>query len=344
VLRPAHLAYYKTSAEYQLLRLLDLADVHSCTAIALKKHPHTIGLVSPVRTFYLQAETQEEVHEWIEAIEGARQTLLTTSTQSSLVKTVPRPGESPSIAQQQLPVIPPPPSHAYVTSSDSEVSLNTHRPTPASKAPTSDPPPQSAASKDLPKIVLSGYLMKCGSKRRNWRKRWFVLNGEKLIYSASHMVSRSLTSSHVAILITLCSFSKDTKPHREFAFSQIVDALGYDLPPKITSASPPTTSPPPHPSTAADDGDDAHKAHTFKIVTTKRTLLLCAPSEEEEIKWLGAISALIARRSGLPGNPGGVTKTTNPEAVSSNTATAPKGKAGRISATATESSALEKHL
>jgi hypothetical protein len=202
VLRPAHLAYYKTSAEYQLLRLLDLADVHSCTAVALKKHPHTIGLVSPLRTFYLHAEAQEEVHEWIEAIDGARQALLVSSTQSSLVKTVPKPSEPPAVVQQPPPTMPPPPSHAYITSSDSDVSLNTYRPT-SPKAAIHDPPPQSATSKDLPKIVLSGYLMKCGSKRRNWRKRWFVLNGEKLIYSASHMVSRSLTSSHVVILITL---------------------------------------------------------------------------------------------------------------------------------------------
>lgn len=55
---------------------------------------------------------------------------------------------------------------------------------------------------------------------------------------------------------------------------------------------------------SAPDGDDSHGSHTFKIVTTKRTLLLCAPSEEDEIKWLGAVRALIARRTGsgvLPG-------------------------------------------
>jgi len=39
------------------------------------------------------------------------------------------------------------------------------------------------------------------------------------------------------------------------------------------------------------------KNFTFKIVTTKRNLLLCAPSEEDEIKWLGAVRALIARRT-----------------------------------------------
>lgn len=78
----------------------------------------------------------------------------------------------------------------------------------------------------------------------------------------------------------------------------MLDALEYDLPahrqlpPPILS---PSSVPPP------SDSDEAHADHTFKIVTTQRTLLLCAPSEEDEIKWLGAVRALIARRSGVPG-------------------------------------------
>ena len=47
-----------------------------------------------------------------------------------------------------------------------------------------------------------------------------------------------------------------------------------------------------------EETEDAQKKHTFKIITTKKTFLLCAPSEEEEIKWLGAVRALIARRTG----------------------------------------------
>jgi hypothetical protein len=35
---------------------------------------------------------------------------------------------------------------------------------------------------------MSGYITKMG-KRRNWRKRWFLLNGEMLMYAGSHMVS-----------------------------------------------------------------------------------------------------------------------------------------------------------
>lgn len=48
----------------------------------------------------------------------------------------------------------------------------------------------------------------------------------------------------------------------------------------------------------AGSGD---KEHIFKIITPKKSFMLCAPSEEEEIKWLSAVRALIARRAaGVP--------------------------------------------
>ncbi|KAF8896478.1 pleckstrin-like protein [Infundibulicybe gibba] len=294
VLRPAHLAYYKSSAEYQLLRLLELSDVHSCTQVALKKHTNSFGLVSPVRTFYLQAKTPGEVQEWVKAIEDARQTLMATSTQNSVSSPIPIPHARDRLASHPPPpVSPSPPSHLShsqtITSSDSEdASPSNHR----SPAPTSPNRPHFASSpskspgvvaQDPAKTILSGYLMKCGSKRRNWRKRWFILTGEKLVYTASHM---------------------DPKPHRQFPFAEILDALEYDLPanrqnPTLISTS--VTSPP---VMSPAEGDDSHAVHTFKIVTTKRTLLLCAPNEEDEIKWLGAVRALIARRSGAGVVPG----------------------------------------
>ncbi|KIJ66897.1 hypothetical protein HYDPIDRAFT_108848 [Hydnomerulius pinastri MD-312] len=293
VLRPAHIAYYKTSAEYQLLRLLDLADVHSCTQVVLKKHTYTFGVVTTVRTFYLQAQSPDEVQQWVKAIQDAREALMMTSTQTSLTTTpIPIPGAQPS--SRRAIVTPSPPSHPShtqnITSSDSEdaspsaqrtySTSSQNRPVIASSPTRSQAPPRDASSK----IVLSGYLMKCGSKRHNWRKRWFVLYSEKLVYSGSHM---------------------DTKPHRQFLFSEILDALEFDIqshkhnataPPPATSTLPSSTSP--------DNRKAAHGPYTFKIVTTKRTLLLCAPSEEEEIKWLSAVRALIARRTGAGVVPG----------------------------------------
>ncbi|KAJ7476035.1 pleckstrin-like protein [Mycena latifolia] len=290
VLRPAHLAYYKTAAEYQLLRLLDLADVHSCTKVALKRHENTFGLVSPVRTFYLQAKNPGEVHDWVLAIEAARQALVAASAGPS---STPIPIPRGRVRHAPPPMTPSPPSQGgyYMTSSDSEdaspsgqrsysLSSQTRPATTMQQGGTS---PSAKGPVDPGKTILSGYLMKCGSKRRNWRKRWFVLTGEQLVYSGSHM---------------------DTKPHRRFPFAEILDALEYDLPANRQNPAlmaPPAVSPPTVPP-ASDD--DAHDAHTFKIVTTKRTLLLCAPSEEDEIKWLGAVRALIARRSGSGGVPG----------------------------------------
>ncbi|KAF7374634.1 Pleckstrin y domain-containing family A member 1 [Mycena sanguinolenta] len=294
VLRPAHLAYYKTAAEYQLLRLLDLADVHSCTKVALKRHENTFGLVSPIRTFYLQAKNPGEVHDWVKAIDEARQ-VLQAAASGSASNPIPIPrGRLRSNAPP--PVTPSPPSLGYyMTSSDSEDNASpigtrsyslSSQTRPTVPLGGTSPSAKTGAVMDPAKTILSGYLMKCGSKRRNWRKRWFVLSGEQLIYSGSHM---------------------DTKPHRRFPFSEILDALEYDLPANRQNPAliaPPTTSPPVPP--AGDD--EANDAHTFKIVTTKRTLLLCAPSEEDEIKWLGAVRALIARRSGSGGVPGDSTK------------------------------------
>jgi hypothetical protein len=86
--------------------------------------------------------------------------------------------------------------------------------------------------------------------------------------------------------------------HRQIPLSQILDAFEYDVPP--------TTAPPSHSRGGSDEVDHTLLKHTFKIVTTKRTLVLCAPSEEEEIQWLSAVRALIARRSDAGVVPGDV--------------------------------------
>jgi hypothetical protein len=193
VLRTAHLAYYKTSAEYQLLRLLELSDVHSCTPVTLKRHENTFGLVSPVRTYYLQAKTPEEVQAWVQAIEDARQSLKATSTQSSLSSPIPIP--IPTRKSSHPPISSSPTAHIplhTLTSSDSEDASPSNHIThfPPTRDPSDIPStqrPSAPTSADSSKVILSGYLMKCGSKRRNWRKRWFTLTREKLVYSGSHM-------------------------------------------------------------------------------------------------------------------------------------------------------------
>lgn len=209
MLRTAHLAYYKTSAEYELLRLLELSDVHSCTPVTLKRHENTFGLISPVRTYYLQASTPDEVQQWVQAIEEARQSLRITSPQTFSTSPIPIPTSPRRPSSQAYPPVTYSPTARAplynLTSSDSEdASPGTHVTSftsPPDPSATSSPK-KPLASSDSSKVVLAGYLMKCDSKRRNWRKRWFTLTGEKLVYSGSHMVSRVL--SHLLEVLTLC--------------------------------------------------------------------------------------------------------------------------------------------
>ncbi|KAF8638295.1 hypothetical protein AX17_002315 [Amanita inopinata Kibby_2008] len=313
VLRPHHLAYYKNSAEYQLHRLLELSDVHSCIRVTLKRHEHTFGLISPVRTFYLRASSDIEVQDWVEAIETARKALMVTSTQSSAAVPEPMPVKQEQANPEPQPSQPPPPI-AVVSSSDSEdASQQITAPSPQRLTFAVTPPKTQSSTRESPKVILSGYLMKCGSKRRSWRKRWFVLTSEKLLYSGSHM---------------------DTKPHRQFPFANILDALEYDLPLSRQNLTAPYAASPPAIS-ASSDPDESHSSHTFKIVTTKRTLLLCAPSEEDELRWLGAVRALIARRSGTGLHPGDTPKEPGKAQVAESSSGRLKGKIRRLSVSGT---------
>ena len=139
----------------------------------------------------------------------------------------------------------------------------------------------------------------------------------------------------------LLTCPKDTRPHRHFPFSDILDALEYDLPHARQNLGAPLTGSPPSISGSGDQ-DDTHRAHMFKIVTTKRTLLLCAPSEEDELRWLGAVRALITRRSGSGQLPGDKAKELAKAQGAEHTSSGLKGKMRRLS-TSGPDSAQEKH-
>ena len=53
---------------------------------------------------------------------------------------------------------------------------------------------------------------------------------------------------------------------------------------------------------AGPSGAGAVDEHLFRVVTAKRTFVLCAPSEEDEIKWLAAFRALLNRQRDWSGS------------------------------------------
>ncbi|WVW84433.1 hypothetical protein I302_106467 [Kwoniella bestiolae CBS 10118] len=75
VLRTEKLAYYKDEKEYCLKKVLDLHEVHTVAPVTVKKHPHSFGIVTPKRTFFAKASHQDDMEEWVRAINGVRRKL-----------------------------------------------------------------------------------------------------------------------------------------------------------------------------------------------------------------------------------------------------------------------------
>lgn len=179
-------------------------EVHSVTPVALKKHENTFGLVLPDRTLYLRTEPPEEVESWIRAMNQVREQLQST-TSIIPIPTPPIPipqhrdgGSTGTTGRRDGDDFSRSPSAPAVTSSDEEDlgggAMSSTSPSfartfsNATGAGVGGVGSGSGSVNDPTKVVLSGYLMKCG-KRKSWRKRWFVLTGEKLTYCGNHMVS-----------------------------------------------------------------------------------------------------------------------------------------------------------
>ncbi|KAG0331943.1 hypothetical protein BG004_001450 [Podila humilis] len=83
VLRTSKLAYYKDNKvdypnpiiEYELLRIIDIRDVHRAAEVLVKHKSHVFVILTPRRTFTVQAKNQLEMLEWIDTINRAKMQL-----------------------------------------------------------------------------------------------------------------------------------------------------------------------------------------------------------------------------------------------------------------------------
>ncbi|KNC97321.1 uncharacterized protein SPPG_07250 [Spizellomyces punctatus DAOM BR117] len=72
VLRPTRFAYYQNDKEYELLKIIDLKDIHAIAEVELKKRKHVFGLVTRERTYYVQALSREDMEEWLRVLRTAQ--------------------------------------------------------------------------------------------------------------------------------------------------------------------------------------------------------------------------------------------------------------------------------
>ncbi|KAI1315963.1 hypothetical protein EDD11_010602 [Mortierella claussenii] len=84
VLRTSKLAYYKDSKEYELLRIIDIRDIHKAAAVPVKHKPGLFVILTPRRTFSVLAKDVVEMQEWINAINEAKIQFEFTASSSDL--------------------------------------------------------------------------------------------------------------------------------------------------------------------------------------------------------------------------------------------------------------------
>lgn len=195
--------------------MLDLSEIHAITPVSLKRHENTFGIVTRARTFYLQAETQDEVEGWVVRLNEAKDALQPTNPAEAVPIANPPPpapsayqaaivgspaSASPAKASPMPPqlIVPPSPKIVAFSEPSSPVQVNANKRNSRTitvtssdsepDEPTKTPVTGTANPKDAGKVIMSGYLMKCGRKRKTWRKRWFVLSADRMVYTGSHMV------------------------------------------------------------------------------------------------------------------------------------------------------------
>ncbi|CCF53871.1 uncharacterized protein UHO2_00985 [Ustilago hordei] len=175
--------------------------------------------------------------------------------------------------------------------------------------------------RDPNKVITQGYLMKQSGRRKVWRKRWFVLTSSRLLYSRSHMDAKAHRQIPISSMLDAIEYepkkassgiptspgigSPSTNP---FA----LDNADRDGNAAVTPGAGPSAALPEKPErrgsmvaaaagvasnmTAGMVGSKKRKENCFQIITPKRTFILCAPGEDEEIKWISALKTLITRQ------------------------------------------------
>ncbi|WVQ96761.1 hypothetical protein IAU59_003868 [Kwoniella sp. CBS 9459] len=184
---------------------------------------------------------------------------------------------------------------------------------------------------DPNKVILSAYLMKRskGRGRKVWRKRWFVLTSQGVTYTKSHMDTKALryipltsvldalevdasdpssgsesdqppsahSHSHSQAHSHVPSFHPHSHPHSHLQSTSPPQKQGFHnaMRGRLSSndTNPASSTPRKIPSSSGGHGEKHGEENTFRLITAKRTYVLCAPSEEDEIKWLAAVRALL---------------------------------------------------
>ena len=302
VLRVSQMAMYKNEKEYRLVNVLNVSQMHSIASLEMKRFGTVICIVTPDRTWYFRARDQHDTSAWLNALHHVQghtpeqHLVAVPSVYDAANHTT---GTAIKDSAGHMDDYHPHDRHRLYNQHTNHPHLLLHATHPQQPQPQSAgvaTPSPAPVEEDRSRVIAQGYALKQSSRRKQWRKRWFVLTLDALYYTRSHM---------------------DTRAHRSIPTTCILDTMECDMP----SVGPPTLSLSPGTLGRLGFGSNipemrcrapmpgvhqrdvyAHEvqhrvsSYSFQIVTTERTFVLCVPTEEEEIRWLSALQTLLNRQ------------------------------------------------
>lgn len=307
VLRSTKLAYYKSDKEYELLKILDMNDIHAVAEVKLKNKHNVFGIVTHKRTYYVQAASKKELDEWVEAInnvkkvvqereflddddtgsqadsedmsgiKGKSSTVKRIANKSPLSESIPAMDSSLSTSPEKgtAAIDIPKSSSEYNVEGDNSLASSSYTSIPNNASPPSSPITGQFASerKDSSPTASSeeeeedddeeidegmddgtihkGLVYKLDRYKKIWKKRWFVLKNDQLLYYKNYK-------------------NKNPKPHLKINLADILDVIETD---PISKS----------------------KQNCFKVITPKRTYICCVDDEESQVAWLAALKVALEK-------------------------------------------------
>ncbi|RIB18736.1 hypothetical protein C2G38_2141975 [Gigaspora rosea] len=307
VLRSTKLAYYKSEKEYELLRILDLNDIHAVAEVKLKNRTNVFGVVTPKRTYYVQAGSKRELDDWVEAInkvkkevqdnelfdddegsqadgedmvaKGKKAKRLTIQLKSKSSKSSMPVSDKQTIKTpaSETPAIDIPNSQAQTTEygevGNSYVSVSSFTSggsTPSSPVTANFVPERKDSSDPTgsSEEEEGGFVDETGENINNDGRE--IQKG--YLYKLDRYKATWKKRWFVLDNTKLAYYKKpkDNRPHLNLNLSDILDAIETDSPYKS-------------------------RQHCFKIITPKRTYICCALDEKSLVAWLAALQVALTK-------------------------------------------------
>lgn len=300
VLRSTKLAYYKDEKEYELLRILDMNDVHTVVEAKKKGKSNVFAITTYKRTYFIQANDKKEFVEWMDALNKIRnQVQADDDDEASQADSEEMASKQPRITTQKRPsrlafqeplkiktlmtspkVLEQPitgsPINADPSFSHAAVTFNTNPPsTPSSpsglnfspeRKDSSDPTASSEDDEGGYGVVhMNGEIItEEGENNRTIHAGYlFKLSNRYKTWRNRWFVLRTNSLSYY-------KNEKEGEALRVIPLSVILDAIETD---QVSKS----------------------KRHCFKLITSKRPFIVCAPNEESEAAWLGALQMTLKK-------------------------------------------------